>query len=407
MKNSFQIKAAATLKAAHGYSASVVRLRNTSAVSIDYSVRGGSAVELAAGASAVVDVAGLTSEIAVRRTDLSATPANVLIEFGLTADEAYEQSTAAAAASTASHLTAPDAHGFGVYTVAQLNAFTSANRPIGCVFCSDCLTPEGVGSPVVWSGTQWMCTCASIPATTDELAFFRALRLSGKDFFSDAALFNRVASRPYGVGTLTGNGGASSLLYDGETTGYGTGVQVNGYAFSCQPNSIALLLGSNYFKAISSIYTAAEVFLQAPSSAADIFAVIGTGLVSYDTAPNTLAASAVGLYYDPQNAYGLGNTGGIANWLAVTRRASVQSMTNTGVAPTSTFATRQLLETVVTPTTVRFFIAGTEIASIPQTNIPATAVLMQSTGIVKIGGTTGTTSCSMRARKTCVAVRYS
>ena len=61
MKNSFQIKAADTLKAAHGYSASVVRLRNTSAVSIDYSVRGGSAVELASGASAVVDVAGLAA----------------------------------------------------------------------------------------------------------------------------------------------------------------------------------------------------------------------------------------------------------------------------------------------------------------------------------------------------------
>ena len=103
MKNSFQIKAAATLKAAHGYSASVVRLRNTSAVSIDYSVRGGSAVELASGASAVVDVAALTSEISVRRTDLSATPANVILEFGLTADEAYEQSTLAAAAAVAVH----------------------------------------------------------------------------------------------------------------------------------------------------------------------------------------------------------------------------------------------------------------------------------------------------------------
>ena len=110
MKNSIQIKAADTLKAAHGYSASVVRLRNTSAVSIDYSVSGGSAVELAAGASAVVDVAGLTSEIAVRRTDLSATPANVLLEFGLTADEAYEQSTLAAAASTAAHNADPAAH---------------------------------------------------------------------------------------------------------------------------------------------------------------------------------------------------------------------------------------------------------------------------------------------------------
>ena len=50
MNNAIQLKAANTFASAHGYSASVVRLRNTSDVSIDYSVSGGDAVELAAGA---------------------------------------------------------------------------------------------------------------------------------------------------------------------------------------------------------------------------------------------------------------------------------------------------------------------------------------------------------------------
>lgn len=89
MNNAIQLKAADAFASAHGYSASVVRLRNTSDVSIDYSVSGGDAVELAAGASAVVDVAALTSEISVRRTDLSTTPVNVMLEFGLDPDEAY------------------------------------------------------------------------------------------------------------------------------------------------------------------------------------------------------------------------------------------------------------------------------------------------------------------------------
>ena len=89
MNNAIQLKAADAFVSAHGYSASVVRLRNTSAVSIDYSVSGGDAVELAAGASAVVDVAALTSEISVRRTDLSTTPVDVMLEFGLDPDEAY------------------------------------------------------------------------------------------------------------------------------------------------------------------------------------------------------------------------------------------------------------------------------------------------------------------------------
>ncbi|MBP9035001.1 MAG: hypothetical protein KBG29_13960, partial [Pseudomonadales bacterium] len=89
MNNAIQLKAADAFASAHGYSASVVRLRNTSDVSIDYSVSGGDAVELAAGASAVIDVAALTSEISVRRTDLSTTPVDVMLEFGLDPDEAY------------------------------------------------------------------------------------------------------------------------------------------------------------------------------------------------------------------------------------------------------------------------------------------------------------------------------
>lgn len=130
MNNAIQLKAADAFASAHGYSASVVRLRNTSDVSIDYSVSGGDAVKLAAGASAVVDVAALTSEIAVRRTDLSATPANVLLEFGLTADEAYEQSAASTAASTAAHNGDPAAHlNIVRRTLAGNLALTAADLP--------------------------------------------------------------------------------------------------------------------------------------------------------------------------------------------------------------------------------------------------------------------------------------
>ena len=113
MNNAIQLKAADAFASAHGYSASVVRLRNTSDVSIDYSVSGGDAVELAAGASAVIDVAGLTSEISVRRTDLSTTPVNVMLEFGLDPDEAYVLAVENAPGDitpVAAHNTAPDAH---------------------------------------------------------------------------------------------------------------------------------------------------------------------------------------------------------------------------------------------------------------------------------------------------------
>lgn len=164
MNNAIQLKAADAFVAAHGYSASVVRLRNTSDVSIDYSVSGGDAVELAAGASAVVDVAALTSEISVRRTDLSTTPVNVMLEFGLDPDEAYVFAVDVM----------QTAHGFGVYTVAQLNAFTNANRPTVPVDCSDCISPHGYGAKVCWDAlsSAWRIVDCGILATTDFAAFF-------------------------------------------------------------------------------------------------------------------------------------------------------------------------------------------------------------------------------------------
>lgn len=106
MLNSIQAKAADSFVAFHGYSAAVCKLRNTSSVSIDYRV-GGTVAALAAGASAVIDSTASTSEVEVRRSDLSATPVSVMLDFGVTSDEAYELASAA----TLAHATEPAAHG--------------------------------------------------------------------------------------------------------------------------------------------------------------------------------------------------------------------------------------------------------------------------------------------------------
>ena len=69
MLNSLQIKAADSFVVCHGYTAAAVRIRNTSAVSIDYRV-GGAISALAAGASVVLDTTSSTRENELRRTDL-------------------------------------------------------------------------------------------------------------------------------------------------------------------------------------------------------------------------------------------------------------------------------------------------------------------------------------------------
>ena len=109
MKNSIQAKAADAFVSFHGYTAAVCKLRNTSAVSIDYRI-GGVTTALSAGESEMINTTASTSEVEVRRTDLSATPVAVQLDFGLDPDEAYERAAQAAAAAVAGHDASPTAH---------------------------------------------------------------------------------------------------------------------------------------------------------------------------------------------------------------------------------------------------------------------------------------------------------
>jgi len=98
MNNSLQVKAADAFVTCGDFTASVCRLRNTSAVSIDYQVDGATSALAAGELSPAIDLTSTTREVSVRRTDLSASPVSVMIEWGLTADEAFEQAKAAVSA---------------------------------------------------------------------------------------------------------------------------------------------------------------------------------------------------------------------------------------------------------------------------------------------------------------------
>ena len=92
MLNSTQLRVAKDYVTVHGYSAQVCRLHNTSSVSIDYSLNSGAAVTVAAGSYETINVTSSTSEVRLKRTDGTNTAVDVILEWGLTADEAYEQS---------------------------------------------------------------------------------------------------------------------------------------------------------------------------------------------------------------------------------------------------------------------------------------------------------------------------
>ena len=304
--------------------------------------------------------------------------------------------------SIAAHNADAAAHGFGVYTVAKLNAFTSANRPTGCVYCSDCLVPEGVGSPVVWNGSSWVCTCSSIPATTDVLTYFRALVQAGKDHFAAKGVFTRMASLPYGAAAAnSGTGSGRGILGDGDGISYYTGSTATGYSTNCGLYMHSFALGAGQRKNLSYLYSNSELYFGTDSTASEAFSA-HNAFISYNESPNVLPSSCIGFYYDPQNTLSIGS-GGSGNWLAVCRSGSVQTLVDTGIGAAGTaYATRRLLEIHATASAARFLIGGVQVANIT-TNIP-TSSLRPSLGVVKA---VGTAQASVAAHRIFCGCRYS
>lgn len=306
---------------------------------------------------------------------------------------------AAAAAVAGAYGAAP------VFTVAQLNALVAGNRP-PIAYCSDCLVPEGVGSPVIWSGTQWVSTCASVPATTDPLAFFRAVRKAG--VVLAAAKTATVFPRPQrfgaawagGAGTGNGIGSGGDL----STLSYDTGTTTTGYSTAATFNNVASLLSrpsAGVKPVTTAVYYAADSFLSALSGATEEFAAVQGMLDSNGV--NTLGTASIAFVTDRGNALGIGNTGNSDNLFAVCRAASTNTVVDCGVALTAAQDTARWLEILLVAGSAKFYVAGALVAEIT-TNIPTLASAGQGRSLIVKSA--GTTSRSLRVSDEFFGVRY-
>ena len=297
----------------------------------------------------------------------------------------------AAAATTAAHNDDHGAHGFGVYTVDQLNAFTGSNRPTGVVYCSDCLTTGGFGSPVVWTGSQWVSTCASVPATTDYLTFFRALRNAGVAVAGKktATVFPRPQRFGASWAGVAGTGSGIGVGGDLSTLSYDTGTTTTGYSTAATFNNVASLLSrpsAGVKPVTTAAYYAADSFLSALSDSTQEFAVV-QGMLDSNGA-NTLSTATIAFVTDRGNALGIGNTGNSANMFAVCRSSSTNTVIDCGVALTASQDSARRLEILLISESAKFYADGVLVAEIT-TNIPTLASSGQARSlIVKSAGTT-------------------
>lgn len=138
--NSIQVKTSATAPASFAYfhpaTTEYAILRNTSAVSIDYTTDAGSTVSvLAAGAHKLLAIDGNTADVGIRRTDQNAASVNVVIGYGFNADDIdvivsqpTPAATSAAAAAVADHNADTTAHGLSTFNVEDFGAINGGGN---------------------------------------------------------------------------------------------------------------------------------------------------------------------------------------------------------------------------------------------------------------------------------------
>lgn len=398
MKNSFQIKAADVFVTCGDFTASVCRLRNTSAVSIDYKV-GEVTTALAAGAaSGAINVSNSTREVSVRRADLNSSAVSVLIEWGLTADEAYELASSEVYPVAAAHNADAYAHGFGVYTVAQLNAFTSTNRPTGCVYCADCLVPEGVGSPVVWNGTAWVCTCSNMPVTTDLVTWYRALALNS-GYSGNTKRTAATSSLPAFSSQNSGS------IYPRPESGIGSGPTIGIFGSSGSSATAGVRVnpiggyGVLSTARAQSFYRRFRVGFSVVSDATNCFnfrdGCDGSGSYS-------LGVDALGWVYDNGNTLGALNPTSTNTLIFFSRSASVNALVDTGVAVVGGLPTEFTLEMLFDGTSLIPYINGVAYTPIAAASVPANLPL----GFFAFNKSAGTTARTFTHSSGFSAVRY-
>ena len=272
-----------------------------------------------------------------------------------------------------------DAVAPAAYTVAQLAALPAADRR-QCVYCTDCLTPEGTGSPVVWTGTAWVCTCSGMPVTTDLMTFFRALASVGKEHASSAGAYYRQGIySSLSASVPVGTGASASLAYDLASSVWQTGTDSGGGSVRDQQyiNGVDFGTQAVYQGAVLSAAFAAETTWFGALSTAALEYSYRRGFIP--TVGTALSSNEACFVVDRGNALGIGNTTNSPNWFAMCRAGSVWTVVNTGVAPATSFGGRQELSILLLRGSCVFTINGVNVATIT-TNVPsdATARAMQA-----------------------------
>jgi len=303
---------------------------------------------------------------------------------GFVASAVVRRHEAAASAAVLAHATDEGAHGFGVYTVAQIEAFTAANRPTVPVNCSDCLSfaPGGAGGLVHWSPTlsSWRLVMGNTIATTDWAKFcLDALTNAPQGSLQGgkiSILKSRLGTADLGAVQSGGTGVAATLSTNNPSMPrvFTTGTTSTGFAKVFFSRPIGYLSSSTK----SAVGVSAAWF---SSGMAGAHLMLGLSATAPLSTRQTLPTDFYGLALDPGNILGALNAGLSANWLAACRENSV-NLTGTGATTVATAATEgnaQSALVVLDGFTLKLYIDGVLVCTATAATPAALHLWMQIT----------------------------
>lgn len=278
--------------------------------------------------------------------------------------------------------------------VAQLGFtnYTAAALPVGVdigyqAYCSNCLTPTGVGDMVSWDGFAWKSVKYGVCATTNVTAYIlscvtNALAIDTQlsqiaitDYTIESMLYQapRTVTPSTGSIAVAADGSEAIGIYTGYSTSTSSSAapRMNG-AFVPPP------VAGGFYGTGTSLYLTTAI----PDGTDNYWIFTGWHNSSAAGFPSEGAA----FLYDRYNAAGRASPGAETNhWLCVTTHGSSSTYTDSGLTPSSTTSAPDRLAVIVTTAAVYFYTNGVACAT-NVTNIPTGFLTAEKTTITKTLG---------------------
>lgn len=280
----------------------------------------------------------------------------------------------------------------GIITVSNQMGFqgiAAASLPTGVAagyqtYCTDALTPWGVGDRVEWDGSVWRNLRSRVATTADLTTFVFncvAAAVNIQTPRSDVGFSSWVIGQAAGAfsrqfsGIGTSSGGAATTIASGAVQTLATGTTTTGSMRAMGPLFPAMVAGDTYCTGMAA---SVSNFADGTDNFWSLHGFITANGAGFPT-------TGAFFLYDKYNATGH-NQSYTNNWICVTANSSSYTYADSGLAVTAGTSVVPKLGIIANTTGVTFYTNQVACASI-STTVPAAQLFSACSLIVKTSGT--------------------